>query len=152
LSVAAREALAQSPSIVYRTPQQRDDIVNLAGVKTQLVAFMRYLVDSGFFLEVTALKSDHHDDLELNPTPPHCGTHAGGWAIDCWPLTQSEEGAYLDAEDARFQFFLEVAKSGPWLYQIGLAGAADTQVNFLAAGEFYFADDGADHIHFGVHE
>jgi hypothetical protein len=151
LSAATREALAASPHIVFRSPEQRDDIVNVNCVHTQLVAFLQYLVDSRVYIEVTAVMSDHHNDLDLNPIAPHCGTHAGGWAIDCWPLLRPEEGAYLDAGDERFQSFLEVAKSGPWIYQIGLAGSAYTPENIAAAGSLVFEDEGADHIHFGVH-
>jgi hypothetical protein len=152
MSLQTRAAIATSPHILYRTPQQRDDIVSVRGVRTQLVAFLQYLVQNRLCIEVTALMSVHHNDLSLNPFAPHCGTHAGGWAVDCWPLTRPEFGAYLDAQDKRFSYFLEVARAAPWLYQIGLAGSAYTPENIAAAGSLVFADEGADHIHFGVHQ
>jgi hypothetical protein len=151
VSTSVRRAIATSAHIIYRTPQQRDDIVSVTGVRTELVAFLRSMIDAGAVLEVTALMSDHHNDLELNPVQPHCGTHAGGWAIDCWPLWRAEEGAYLDAQDPRFATFLRWAGQSPYLMQIGLAGSAWTPENLAAAGEVAFQDEGNDHVHFGVH-
>lgn len=151
MSTEARQSLASSSHIIFRTPAQRDDIASLDGVQTELVAFLVALIDAGWMIEVTALMSDHHNDLDLNPIAPHCGTHAAGWAIDCWPLSRVEEGAYLDAGDSRFQDFLRSATQAPFLMQIGLAGSAWTLENIAAAGKFVFADDGDDHVHFGTH-
>lgn len=152
MSSQVREQIAESPHIIFRSEQQRDDIVNLRGVQTQIIALLQHLVDKGAIIEVTALKSDHRDDTERNPVPPHIGTHASGWAIDCWPLARVEQGAYLDAEDEQFQHFLELVSGAPWLHQIGLAGTAWNPLNVAAAGETVFQDEGDDHVHIGTRE
>lgn len=152
MSVEIRQEIAASPHIIFRTEQQRDDIVNVHGVQTQLIAFLQHLINKGAILEVTAVKSDHRDDSFLNPNPPHSGTHAGGWAIDCWPLSRVEQGAYLNAMDEQFQHFLELASEAPWLFQIGLAGSAWHPLNVAAAGDTVFQDQGDDHVHLSTHE
>jgi hypothetical protein len=161
MSIEARQAIVNSHNIIFRTAQQRDDIVSLSVVQTQLVAFLQFMVQNGALFVVTAIKSDHSDDTSLCKTgPPYIGTHAHGWAIDCWPLTKPEDGAYMDASDMRFQHFLRLAEKAPYLHQIGLGGTAYTDANRIASGPTAFADgyvddagiwQSEDHIHFGVH-
>lgn len=160
MSIAARQAIVNSHNIIFRSPEQRDDIVNLHGVQTQLISFLTYMVRKSAIFEVTALKSDHHDDSDLNPVPPHCGTHGSGWAIDCWPLYKPEEGAYIDATAPEFQHFLRLAAQGPFFYQTGLGGSSYTALNEIAAGVTAFWDGytdesgnriSEDHVHFGCH-
>ena len=96
-------------------------------------------------LEVTAVKTDHHDDSALGL---HC--HFNGYAIDLWPLQSNEAGDYLDADDPRFAAFLKIVSTSPWSYQIGLAGEANTEANMASAGSSAFVDDGGDHVHIGA--
>lgn len=149
MSIEARQAIVNSHNIIFRTPQQRDDIVNLHGVQTQLIAFLEYLVQNGAMFEVTAIKSDHSADGTLGTPPAYVGTHEHGWAIDLWPLYKPEEGAYIDAVAPAFQHFLRIAAKAPFLYQIGLGGSAYNPINVLASGASVFQDSLEDHVHLG---
>lgn len=159
MSVEARQAIVNSHNIIFRTPQQRDDIVSLNGVQTQLIAFLEYLVQNGALFEVTAIKSDHSADGTLGTPPAYVGTHEHGWAIDLWPLIKPEEGAYMDVNDEEFQHFLRLVGRAPYFFQVGLGGAAWTVRNRIAAGPTVFSDgytDDAgiwhseDHVHCSV--
>jgi len=157
MSLEARAAVANSPHIIYRSFEQRNDIARTNGVQTQLIAMLEYLVGHGAIIEVTALKSDHSDDTtDCHTGPPYCGTHAHGWSVDCWPLLvatpyeQRQESDYMDAGDPRFQHFLRLVAQGPYLHQIGLGGSAYADADILASGSTCFRDDGEDHVHIGT--
>ena len=119
--------------------------MNPSLTQTQLIALLLDLVNAGFHMEITAVRTDHSDDSALGE---HC--HANGYCADLWPLGSSTPGDYLDATNPYFQQFLEAAAASPWLYQIGLAGSAWTASNAAAAGPTVFQDDGQDHIHLGA--
>lgn len=149
MSIEARQALVDHPHTFFQAQSQRDDLLDPAKTQTELIALLAYLVGKGHIIEFTAVRSDHHDDSELNPIPPHTGTHAGGFAADCWPLATAKAGDYLDAADKRLRSFLVDAQNAPCYHQTGLAGSAFTPPNMMAAGPEAFEDDGADHIHLG---
>ena len=148
MSLQARNALVNSGRLVFQAASQRTDLLDPARVQTEVIAMLQYLTRE-FWIELTAVRTDHHDDSDLNPTPPHEGTHACGWAVDCWPLNSSKPGDYMDAGDAHFRDFLGAIAQGPFYYQTGLAGEAYTQENMAAAGAQAFCDDGGDHVHIG---
>jgi hypothetical protein len=144
MSLAVREKLVAR--LVFQDESQKSDLLDPNMTQTELIAMLGALA-AIWHIEVTAVRSDHHDDSGLNPTPPNYGTHAHGWAIDCWPLRSGTPGDYLDAGDPLFQRFLKDASGLHFLLQIGLAGSADTPINHAAAGETVFSDDGPDHVH-----
>jgi hypothetical protein len=149
MSRQARVAVVNHPNAIFRTNDQRNDFSNVNGVRTELVALVRYMLTAGLIFEVTAVMTDHGADGALSPTPPHCGTHQYGWALDCWPLAKPQHGAYLDPSDPAFQHFLATVQKAPYLKQIGLAGTSYTPLNVIAAGASTFHDEGPDHVHIG---
>ena len=150
MSIQLRTEVATSPSMIYRSNMQQQDIMNPQATQTQLIAMLFYLLQHGATLEVTSVRADHDDDLFLNPTPPHCGTHAGGWAIDCWPLSEPKEGAYLDPAEEQFAHFLRLLAGAPFLRQIGLGGSSFTAMDMISAGITAFENSPQDHVHIGV--
>ena len=132
--------------LVFQNGTERGDLLDPSRTQTELVALLLDLAkNKGWHVEITAVRSDHHDDSALGL---HC--HANGYAADCWPLASANAGDYLDARDARFQKFLQDAADSAWLFQIGLAGSASTSTNMAAAGRTVFQDDGGDHVHLGA--
>jgi hypothetical protein len=150
MSMQARLSLVNSDHTIF-TPKQRADFLDLSKTSTNLVAFLLEMIGKGHIIQFTAVRSDHRDDLHLNPTPPHSGTHEAGFAADCWPLTEFVADKWVSARAPEMQEFLRDAARSPWLKQIGLAGDADNFLDEIAAGGTWFPDDGADHIHLGVH-
>lgn len=148
MSIAARKALVASPNTIFQRDSQRSDLLDPTKTQTELIAALRFLIGAGHIIEFTAIRSDHHDDSGLNPTG--VGTHARGWAADCWPLASTSPGDYVDAGDARFAAFLQDCAKMPFLFQIGLGGSADTSANQAASGDTCFSDNGGDHIHLGT--
>jgi hypothetical protein len=144
MSMQARDKLVTE--LVFQSGTERGDLLDPNRTQTELVALLLDLAEHhGWHIEVTAVRTDHHDDSALGL---HC--HANGYAADCWPLASATPGNYLDAGDARFQQFLKDAAASPWIFQIGLAGSAYTSANMAAAGASAFQDDGADHVHLGA--
>lgn len=145
MSQEARNALVDSKNILFQRESQRTDLENISLVQTGLIAGLTWLcIEKNYPVEITAVRSDHHDDSALGE---HC--HWNGYCADLWPLNSQTPGDYMDANDGRFQTFLRDLSACPYLFQIGLAGEADTASNMAAAGPTAFVDDGADHIHFG---
>lgn len=145
MSIQVRQSLVAHPHTIFQSDGQRQDLLNPAKTQTGLIALLLELVQKGHIILFTAIRSDHHDDSALGE---HC--HANGFCADVWPLNSVNATDYIDAGDDRFAAFLSDAKRSLWLYQIGLAGTADTHANRLAAGPTVFDDDGADHIHLGA--
>jgi hypothetical protein len=132
--------------LVFQSGTERGDLLDPNRTQTQLVALLLDLAkNKGWHIEITAVRTDHHNDSALGL---HC--HANGYAADCWPLASATPGNYLDASDDRFRRFLQDAASSAWIFQIGLAGSAYTSANMAAAGPTAFQDDGADHVHLGA--
>ncbi len=132
--------------LVFQRGTERGDLLDPNRTQTQLIALLLDLAKThGWHIEITAVRSDHHDDSGLGL---HC--HANGYAADCWPLKSATPQDYLDAGDPRFQKFLRDAAASSWTYQIGLAGTADTSTNMAAAGKTAFQDSGPDHVHLGA--
>jgi hypothetical protein len=145
MSAEARQALVDSPNTLFTDATQRSDLLDENITQTYLIALLSNLVAKGHVIEFTAIKTDHHDDSALGE---YC--HFNGWCADCWPLSTTTAGAYLDAGDARFLSFLSDAAADPDLFQIGLAGSAWTPEAIAAAGPTVFEDAGGDHIHLGA--
>ncbi len=150
MSIQARDQLVNGHETVFQRNSQRIDLLNPSLTQTQLIALLLELTAKGHILLFTAVRSDHHDDSGLGRPPAFIGTHAHGWAADCWLLNSTAPTDFVDADDARFQRFLADAAASPWLHQIGLAGSADIAANRAAAGSTVFSDDGADHVHLGA--
>lgn len=145
MSMEARQMLVDSPRTFFQAESQREDLLNPEITQTYLIAMLLALVNKGWNLEFTAIKSDHHDDSALGE---HC--HFNGYCADLWPLASPAAGNYLNAASPAFQQFLRDVAASPYLYQVGLAGSADSSVNRDCAGATCFEDDGGDHIHIGV--
>lgn len=141
MSLEARQELVSR--LVFQAPTQKADLLNEELTQTALIALLLE-VTSRWHLEITAVRSDHHDDSDLGP---HC--HAHGYAVDCWPIWAGRPGDYIPSSDPAFLSFLSFAAKQPHLEQIGLAGSAWSAATMAAAGATAFADDGADHIHLG---
>ncbi|MGA8574773.1 MAG: hypothetical protein WB609_03680 [Candidatus Cybelea sp.] len=151
MSLQARQGLVsrlffQDPTVqkadLLREAPARD--AKFHGTQTQLIALLLGLLQKGHQIEITMVQTGHHDD------GPH--GHAGGYAVDCWPLASAKAGDYIDASTEAFRTFLSDAAASPWLYQIGLVGdGADSKENFAAAGPTAFQDDGGAHVHLGAH-
>lgn len=145
-----REFIANHPNIVYSDPSQKSDLLDDTKTNTYLIEGLRVLcIENNVIWGLTAVHDDHHDDSDLNPTPPHTGTHAGGFAADGWPMNSRTSGDWIDANDPKFQAVLKIAATLPNLHQIGLAGEAVTDANLHASGPTVFVDTGADHVHIG---
>lgn len=145
MSMQAREQLVKR--LYFQRDSQRQDLLNdspTTGTKTELIALLLEITEH-YNLGITAVRTDHHDDSSLGL---HC--HYNGYAVDCWPTHTAGKDDWLDANDPTFGLFLEYAAGSPWLYQIGLAGSADTHENRQDAGATVFEDDGGDHVHFGA--
>ena len=129
---------------------QTSDLLDPNQTQTEIIALLDYLQKRGHRIELTAVRSDHHDDSDLSTPSFFFGTHAHGWAVDCWPLNSDKAGDYMDPGSHNFRQFLKDASTAPFLMQIGLAGAANTAANQQAAGITAFVDDGGDHVHLGT--
>lgn len=133
-------------SVVARCNFQMDacrtDLLDDGITCLPLIQHLDFVLNGGFDLELTMVKTGHHDD------GPH--GHFGGYAADGWPLIDRTNGDWLDQNDPKFQAFLERAASSPYLRQTGLAGAAYTAANMKAAGPTAFEDNGEDHVHLGA--
>lgn len=151
MSLQARKQLVSQ--LVFQDPKvQEDDLLRVApapgvlfhGTQTQLIALLLGLIIKGHHIEITVVQTHHGND------GPH--GHAGGYAVDCWPLASAKAGDYINASTEAFRAFLKDAAASPWLYQIGLLGdGADSEENFAAAGHTAFQDHGAGpHVHLGA--
>jgi hypothetical protein len=139
MSLDARKELVSR--LVFQNPSQRADLLDPERTQTALIALLLD-VTRHWNLEITAVRSDHHDDSALGE---HC--HAKGWCVDCWPLRTPKAGMYLDADEPQFLDFLRACAAAGHLHQIGLAGSADIPACHSAAGLTSFSDSGPDHIH-----
>jgi len=146
----ARKDLVDDGHLVFQRASQRSDLLDPNMIQTQVIAMLIYLTEHlGYDIEITALRSDHHDDSDLSPNG--VGTHAHGWGVDCWPLSDDNPGNYMVQDTHPFRQFLWDAAHGPFLLQIGLGGAAYNQGDIEAAGSTAFEDSASDHVHIGCH-
>lgn len=151
MSQQSRAEVVNSKSTFFQAQSQVSDLLDQSLTDSNLIAAIQYILAGGFAFEFTAVRSDHHDD---GPTG-----HAGGLAFDGWPLASNAAGDYLDAASDRFKAFLAHVATFPGLYQLGLAGTAYSAANVnaswlpedFAKDPCVFHDDGADHVHVGVH-
>jgi len=142
MSAQARAALVSK--LIFQDETQKSDLLDESKTQTSLIAYLLGLVDKGYHIEITAVRTDHDDDSALGL---HC--HANGYAVDCWPLNSATPGDYMTQDTHPFRQFLVDAASSPWNFQIGLGGCADNSGDAIAAGSTEFPDNGADHIHLG---
>ena len=143
MSIEARQTLVSH--LVLQRASQRTDLLSLDLTQTGLIALLLDLVNAGFNMEVTSVRSDHRDDSGLGEH-----SHANGYCVDLWPLNSFTAGDYMDAGSPAFRSFLEAVADSEYLHQIGLAGSAVNPENLEAAGPTAFLDEGADHIHIGA--
>lgn len=139
MSIQARQTLVKK--LIFQRDSQRADLLDPQKTKTQLIALLTEITKF-YPLEITAVRSDHHDDSEKGE---HC--HANGYAVDCWPLRSNQAEDYAQAESGTMSSFLRYAAASPWLHQIGLGGSADTETNRGWAGPTCFEDSNEDHVH-----
>jgi len=139
-----RQQLLDSGHLVFQNDTQSSDLLDPAITQNALIELLSEVVGGGYHLEITAVKTDHHDDSALG-----LHSHFNGYCVDCWPLSDATPGNYVDAGTLTFQGFLAFCAGLPNLYQIGLGGSADTDANLKAAGPTSFVDDGEDHVHLG---
>ena len=139
MSIQARAQLCKR--LIFQDDTQRADLMDPAKTQTQLIALL-LAASNGRYLEITAVRTDHHDDSALGE---HC--HANGFAVDCWPLHTLNAGDYLDAGEYGFSIWLASFVQSDWLHNVGLAGSALTYANLVTLGGKGFQDDGGDHVH-----
>ncbi len=100
MSQQARQELVNL--LVFQRGTEKGDLLDPNRTQTQLIALLLDLAKThGWHIEITAVRTDHHDDSSLGL---HC--HANGYAADCWPLKSAAPQDYLDAGDPRFQEIL----------------------------------------------
>jgi len=145
MSQQARDWLISHPNTLFQRDTQRDDLRDENVTKTELIALLVDLIQKGHIILFTAVKSDHHPDNDLG-----FHSHENGFCADVWPLNTTAPTDYVNANEPKMIQFLADAARSTWLYQIGLAGSADTAQDTSAAGRTKFSDDGADHIHLGA--
>ena len=145
MSQQARNWLISHPHTVFQRDSQRQDLRDPSVTKTELIALLIELIQKGHIILFTAIKSDHHADNDLG-----FHTHENGFCADVWPLNSTEATDFVNANESKMTDFLADGARSSWLYQIGLAGTADTVLDRSAAGSTVFSDDGADHIHLGT--
>ena len=164
MSLEAREALVNNPNIRFQQDVQRTDLLTEAkpgqlfsGTTTELIAYVSGLLAKNYIIGVTMVMTGHHDD---GPDG-----HAGGKAMDMWPMSSndiSEGWKWLDAASVEFKQFLYDAGFSEYRRQVGLVGdGADSPDNFHyaikgceARGNYVpdvsvFQDDGGPHVHLG---
>lgn len=144
MSLQARSALVNHPHTLFQRESQRDDLMDPHLTQTDLIALLLELVGKGHIILFTAVRSDHHDDSALG-----VHSHANGYAADTWPMNSTAPTDYATADSERMTAFLVDAAKSPFLFQIGLAGSADTAKDEIAAGRTVFGDGGEDHCHLG---
>lgn len=143
MSMEMRERVCSK--LYFQDSLQKRDLLNPELTNTNLIALIEELQGYGFVIEVTAVRSDHHDDSALG-----LRCHANGYCIDCWPLNSDSAGDYMPANSLQMGRFLKACATSPYIYQIGLAGGAWNPLAIKSAGDTVFRDDGADHVHLGV--
>ena len=145
MSFQARHALVNHANTLFQRQSQRDDLLDVNMTQTELIALLLGLANKGHIILFTAVHADHHNDCALG-----LHSHSNGYAADVWFQKTRSITDYLDAESPEFLRALADAAKSPWLYQIGIAGSANTLSDHEAAGPTAFADGGADHIHLGA--
>jgi hypothetical protein len=153
VSAQARQDVVDSPNTIFQRQSQRDDLLNESLTDSNLIALIQHLLACGHTIGFTAIRSDHHIDGNNGHNP-------GGIAFDGWPLKSTTAGDWMDANDPAFRVYLQDVASFSGIWQIGLAGTADTDANRAAtdlpyeawkAPQTVFSDEGADHVHHGAY-
>jgi hypothetical protein len=145
MSQQARQYLVNHPHTIFQRDSQKSDLLDETKTKTELIALLTELIAKGHIILFTAVVTDHHPDACLG-----LHSHENGFCADTWPLNSTAPTDYVNADDPEMDSYLADGARSPWLYQIGLAGSADTSGDSAAAGDTKFSDGGADHIHLGA--
>jgi hypothetical protein len=157
---ADRQALVNSGHIKCTYAAVESDLLDPNKTSGDLILGLSSLVNhGGYYIGLTAINTGHGPD----GTGPD--THAGGYAVDCWPYTDSTMTTYVSENPAitpNLIQFLKDVNALPTVLQIGLAGSArNYPENYVAAGspsgqpqgylqsKVPFEDNGQDHIHVG---
>jgi hypothetical protein len=143
VSIEARRSLVSK--LFFQDSASKSDLQDPNLTDTDLIAVLTELLHHGHFIEITAVRTDHHPDGYLGPH-----SHQAGKAVDCWPLNSPKAGDYLDPNGMRFRQFLMDLMKEINAVQVGLGGTANTTGNMLLLGKKGFPDNGADHVHIGI--
>lgn len=117
----------------------RPDILNPEMTQDNLIRLLDRLTAPadknglGYRVLITSLRRDHGNDANLGPHG-----HAHGFAVDLWPVDESEMQ----------QFLQNCATNNRWVTKIGLGGSAqDFADKFDAGATVVFNDNSSDHVH-----
>jgi hypothetical protein len=138
MSLEMRESLVSR--LFFQDAESKSDLLNPDLTSTNLIQILIDLVNLGHFIEITAVRTDHHPDGYLG-----IHSHQAGRAVDCWPLNSPTPGDYCDDLTS----FLNDLRKVPGIAQVGLGGSAYSVSNMFKLGSLGFRDDGQDHVHIG---
>jgi hypothetical protein len=133
--------------LFYQDSTQKTDILNPEKTQTQLISMLEALIKKNYWITITALTTDHHDDSGLGEPPLYCGTHAKGWAADLWINNTAKSGDWVDQSTHLFRQFLVDVSNCEFHFQTGLTSDCYNAANIEAAGSGCYLDDGGSHIH-----
>ncbi len=142
MSIESRQNLVSK--LFFQDTDSKSDLLNPNLTSTYLISILEDLVNLGHFIEITAVRTDHHPDGYLG-----VHSHQAGRAVDCWPLNSPKAGDYASAEGMCMRMFLMDLKKDSLVAQVGLGGSAFTTGNMNLLGDLGFQDNGADHVHIG---
>jgi len=153
VSIGARIALVRpGGDLLFQQNIHRLDLLNPARTQTQLIALIEHMVDRGHVLEVTMVRTGHHDDGHNDPSgnPQGIGSHWFGWAVDFWFNRSKRLGDWMDVGEPGFMTGLRDLRLAPYLDQIGMTSDAHNDATVAAAGPRSFLDSGGSHLHAGA--
>jgi len=135
-------ALVNSGHLIFTDNTQAPDLENFC--KAALINLLSGLVALGYYIQITAVSTDH-------PTydgGPGSHGHTQGYAVDCALLNSSTMNDFTSPTDPRMQTFLTNVTKQPNYHQICLGGEYDIPANFV--GPNIYHDNSSDHIHIGA--
>lgn len=142
MSVEVRESLVKR--LFFQDLASKSDLLDPNLTDTYLIEILTEILDRGYFLEITAVRTDHGPDGYLG-----VHSHQAGRAVDCWPLISAKQNDYLDEDSATFRTFLSTLTKIQDIAQVGLGGTANSTYNMSLLGSLGFVDNGQDHVHIG---
>lgn len=146
MSIALRKWVANHPHLFFQNPSQKADLLDEKKTQSVTIALLQDLLNKQHYIELTAVKTDHHDDSGLGL---HC--HFNGYCFDGWFLNTPKAGDYAAVDSAVMIAGLHDAGADDHKYQIGETPDAYTHAEIVAAGTVgVFKDGGGSHIHFGA--
>jgi len=128
--------VANHRNISYTNLTQKADLLDVTVTNTNLIAALKDVLDKGFVVQVTSVKTDHSDDSCLGIPGVYNHGHTHGYALDCW------------CED--LQSFVQYLCDNPLVMKIGLGGARAQALQITPGATMVFSDNNEPHIHFQV--